>query len=138
MQYNQTRAHLAPAPVIPINVGVDSKAFRFDGVSPMFQAGEVLLPEAAIWLPDYERELLTFPGGAHDDQVDSTSQYLAWARTARRLGTKRLKGLGSASEHQQEPATDNGVQKRSLVGSRVKNFGVRVNPSQQHESARIG
>jgi hypothetical protein len=28
---------------------------------------------------EYRRELLAFPGGRHDDQVDSTSQFLIWA-----------------------------------------------------------
>ena len=28
---------------------------------------------------EYRRELLGFPGGRHDDQVDSTTQFLIWA-----------------------------------------------------------
>ena len=28
---------------------------------------------------DFQTEMLTFPQGRHDDQVDSLSQYLAWA-----------------------------------------------------------
>jgi predicted phage terminase large subunit-like protein len=38
-----------------------------------FEAGQVYLPERASWLPEYERELLTFPNDKHDDQVDVTS-----------------------------------------------------------------
>lgn len=38
-----------------------------------FEAGQVYLPEAAPWLGEYEHELLSFPNGAHDDQVDVTS-----------------------------------------------------------------
>ena len=89
-QYIQTQAGKAPAPVIPIATKNDSKQFRFDGVTPMFQAGEVLFPERAAWLADLEFELLTFPGGAHDDQVDSISQYLAWGRQGRKLGVKKV------------------------------------------------
>lgn len=93
-QYIQARgvSGLAPAPVIPVTVTSESKQFRFDGVSPMFQAGEVLLPERAPWLADYEAELLAFPNGSHDDQVDSTSQYLRYARRGRARGTKKLGG----------------------------------------------
>jgi predicted phage terminase large subunit-like protein len=104
-QYIQTQAHKAPAPVIAISTNNDSKQFRFDGVTPMFQAGEVLIPHASSWLADYESELLGFPGAAHDDQVDSTSQYLAWARKKRSLGTKKL-SMGSNQNHvnRNEPA----------------------------------
>lgn len=89
-QYIQTRAAHAPAPVIPISVNNTSKQFRFDGVVPMFSAGQVLLPERAHWLADYESELMSFPAGSHDDQVDSTSQYLAWSRAGARRGTRKL------------------------------------------------
>ena len=98
-QYIQTRSDKAPAPVIPIEVGTLSKEFRFDGITPMFEGGEVLLPKNASWLTDYESELLAFPTGTFDDQVDSTSQYLAWARVRRRGGTKKLSGVGHTSEH---------------------------------------
>jgi len=91
-QYIQTRKALAPAPVIAIEVGTSSKEFRFDGVCPMFEGGEVFLPSATGWLPDYERELLGFPYANHDDQVDMTSQYLAWARVRRAGGTRKLGG----------------------------------------------
>jgi predicted phage terminase large subunit-like protein len=33
--------------------------------------GMVLLPEQAGWLGDLEHELLRFPAGKHDDQVDA-------------------------------------------------------------------
>jgi predicted phage terminase large subunit-like protein len=84
-----------PAPVIPIEVGGQStKEFRFDKVSPMIEAGSVYLPERAVWLPDYEKELVAFPSGKFDDQVDATSQYLEWSRGSRRRGAKKLGGTG--------------------------------------------
>ncbi|MET4120500.1 hypothetical protein ABIB90_007540 [Bradyrhizobium sp. JR4.1] len=39
------------------------------------------LPSDAPWLDEYLSELLAFPYGRHDDQVDSTSQFLNWAAT---------------------------------------------------------
>jgi predicted phage terminase large subunit-like protein len=39
----------------------------------------VLLPAEAPWLDEFRTELLRFPQGRHDDQVDSLSQFLAWA-----------------------------------------------------------
>jgi predicted phage terminase large subunit-like protein len=86
IQYIQTRQGKAPAPIIPISVGQGSKEFRFDAVTPVFEAGQVYLPQRAGWLADYEKELLSFPLGKHDDQVDATSQYLDWARVKKSVG----------------------------------------------------
>ena len=36
-------------------------------------------PAAAPWLDEFRSEMLRFPQGRHDDQVDSLSQFLAWA-----------------------------------------------------------
>ena len=41
------------------------------------EAGQVFVPEQASWLEDYLHELMMFPAGRYDDQVDSTSQALA-------------------------------------------------------------
>ena len=38
-----------------------------------------MLPKEAPWLATFLEELLAFPRGRHDDQVDSVSQYLKWA-----------------------------------------------------------
>lgn len=65
------------ATVIGIKV-VKDKITRLASVSAMFEAGRVFLPEEKDWLVDYENELLSFPFCEHDDQVDSTSQFLEW------------------------------------------------------------
>jgi predicted phage terminase large subunit-like protein len=52
------------------------KASRMAVASAKFEAGQVLLPEKAAWLPDLEAELFAFPGSRHDDQCDSISQAL--------------------------------------------------------------
>ena len=57
------------------------KIMRLHGQSAPFENGLVLLPTEAHWLDDYVRELITFPGSKFDDQVDSTTQALAWMRT---------------------------------------------------------
>lgn len=56
-----------------------SKADRMAAQSFRIEAGQVHLPADAPWLDDYLLELLAFPYGKHDDQVDSTSQFLKWA-----------------------------------------------------------
>jgi predicted phage terminase large subunit-like protein len=52
------------------------KVARIEAQSARFEAGDVLLPRSAPWLEAYLAELLAFPNGRHDDQVDSTSQAL--------------------------------------------------------------
>jgi hypothetical protein len=44
----------------------------------MIENGFVYIPEAAPWLAEYLHELTVFPKGKHDDQVDSTAQFLDW------------------------------------------------------------
>lgn len=56
-----------------------SKTARAYAVSPLFEAGNVLLPPvdaAHPWMRDYLDELLAFPGARHDDRVDATTQAL--------------------------------------------------------------
>ncbi len=65
-------------PVIAIRPDAD-KVTRLARVSPLIEAGRVSLPVDAPWLAEYEAELTAFPDAAHDDQVDMTSQLLAWA-----------------------------------------------------------
>ena len=40
----------------------------------------------APWLACFMNELLAFPNGRHDDQVDSVSQFLKWEWNRRRRG----------------------------------------------------
>jgi predicted phage terminase large subunit-like protein len=56
------------------------KEARADLVTAKFEAGQVYFPRQAEWLLDLETELLAFPGGRHDDQVDSIVQALTSAR----------------------------------------------------------
>lgn len=92
-QYIQVRKESqGPAPVIAITTKNKSKQFRFDGVTPMFASGQVLLPEKGNdWIADLEQELLVFPNGRNDDFVDSVSQYLNHTRTGNvKRGTRKV------------------------------------------------
>ena len=57
----------------------DDKVTRMMAVTPPIEAGRVWLPQEAAWLADFQHEILHFPNGKHDDQVDSLSQFLQWA-----------------------------------------------------------
>ena len=54
------------------------KLTRMSSQSAQIESGQVFLPRGASWLDDFRSELLQFPHGRHDDQVDSLSQFLAW------------------------------------------------------------
>lgn len=58
-----------------------SKIARAYAVTALFSAGNVFLPAHAPWLADYLEELIAFPAGAHDDQVDATTQALRYMKS---------------------------------------------------------
>jgi len=67
--------------IVPVNP-TDSKYGRATAVDPFIEAGNVWLPETRIAITGSDPESLideaaAFPNGAHDDQVDATSQALA-------------------------------------------------------------
>ena len=49
----------------------DDKETELSRHQGRFEAGRILLPTEASWLADFESELLAFPNGRHDDQVDA-------------------------------------------------------------------
>lgn len=50
-----------------------------------FEAGKIRLPQEAPWLADYKHELLSFPSGRYDDQVDSTLMFLDWVHEREKI-----------------------------------------------------
>jgi predicted phage terminase large subunit-like protein len=54
------------------------KVMRLGAQTAMIENGFVHVPEKAHWLAAYLHELTTFPSSKHDDQADSTSQFLDW------------------------------------------------------------
>ncbi len=66
-------------PIIEI-VPHNDKLTRFYQIVPVIESGRVFLPQQAVWLNDFEYEILMFPEARYDDQVDSTVQYLQWTR----------------------------------------------------------
>jgi len=64
----------------PIAIRPDGpKEERFFTSVERLYSGFAKLPRDAPWLEDLKRELMAFPDGRHDDQVDSISQFLNWA-----------------------------------------------------------
>jgi predicted phage terminase large subunit-like protein len=56
------------------------KIMRMHMQTGAMENGFVYLPREAHWLAEYLHELTTFANGKYDDQVDSTSQFLAWMK----------------------------------------------------------
>ena len=52
----------------------------------------VFLPKDAPWLDEFRCELLAFPHGRHDDQVDALSQLMTW-EAERRIRTHGIRPL---------------------------------------------
>ncbi|WP_076073066.1 phage terminase large subunit [Sphingomonas montana] len=77
-QVRSMRAVGVPSPIACLPTG--DKLSRMVGESAIIEAGNVLLPDASPWLDAFRSEVAQFPHGRHDDQIDSLSQYLNWAR----------------------------------------------------------
>lgn len=62
------------------------KLARFEACTAIIERGDLLLPAEAKWLAEFKSELMSFPRGRHDDQVDALSQMLNWADNRVRAG----------------------------------------------------
>ncbi len=96
-------------PVIAIDPKGVNKVDRLIAVSSLFESGMVYLPNVAPWLLDYELELTIFLLAPHDDQVDSTSQFLSWAHSHNAsfdfasTGQKRVGSVAYDLDEQNDP-----------------------------------
>ncbi|HIK66301.1 MAG TPA: terminase [Henriciella marina] len=66
---------------IPSPIGITpkgSKEQRAALVSPRIEAGDIFLPTQAVWRDAFVHEVIAFPAGTHDDQVDALVQLLSW------------------------------------------------------------
>jgi len=68
-------------PVVPVKPA-GSKIARVEAITGTLEAGRLRLPADSGWLLEFERELLAFPNGRHDDQVDALA--LALGQVQRR------------------------------------------------------
>ncbi|HXM36757.1 MAG TPA: phage terminase large subunit [Pyrinomonadaceae bacterium] len=65
--------------VVPVTPDKEKRS-RVIAQSDLFEGGSIFIQERAEWREIFIRELLDFPGGRHDDQVDALVQGLAYQR----------------------------------------------------------
>lgn len=70
-EYRRGDIHFRPVAYEPQG----SKLVRFLTHVELLHNGRFLFPKYAPWLSDLRRELMAFPNGKNDDQVDSFSQF---------------------------------------------------------------
>jgi predicted phage terminase large subunit-like protein len=84
------------------------KIMRLHAQTATIENGFVHLPETTHWLADYLHELILFPAGRYDDQVDSPAQALAWTKI-------RPSGWGVFEYYRDLVAQGNGTAPEGLV-----------------------
>jgi predicted phage terminase large subunit-like protein len=67
-------------PIKPIKVEQDKTA-RVNAITPLIEAGRIVLPTNKYWLKNFTDECEEFPNGEYDDIVDSMSQFLLNEKT---------------------------------------------------------
>ena len=73
---------------LPIAIKADKdKVTRADRAAARVENGSLLLPAQAHWLDSLVNEMMAFPAGRHDDQVDALSQLLIYTEAG---GTVRF------------------------------------------------
>lgn len=78
--------------IIGFDPKTNSKETRFKLVAPYFESGNIYLPDESVDknIEEVVTELLKFPTAAHDEYVDTTSQYLldySYKNESSRIGT---------------------------------------------------
>ena len=68
-------------PVIPVQRDKDKVSRAYDA-APFIASGNVLLPQDRVFVDDLLAEAVTFPGGAHDDQLDPLFDAIAHVQKA--------------------------------------------------------
>jgi predicted phage terminase large subunit-like protein len=100
------QAARAGRPLHALDPGKNDKVQRCSDIIVMVQNGLVYLREGAAWRPDFDSEVAAFPGGAHDDQIDT----LAYAGIMVRQGHWLTRGFLSGDILVSAPGEeDNGV-----------------------------
>jgi predicted phage terminase large subunit-like protein len=83
--------------VIPVDLDGRSKIERLAPHMKLIRKRGIVIPAAAEWGEDYVQEMMAFPNGPSDDQVDATTQYLDFMAQNPTLERPPEAGLGAVS-----------------------------------------
>lgn len=72
------------------NHRAQDKETRASSLAARYEQGQVVHPKQAAWLKEYERELLEFPRGEHDDMVDAVTYAVDDLILGKDLGRTRV------------------------------------------------
>jgi len=101
---------------------------RLHAQTGIIESGFVYLPETAPWLAEYLHEMTVFPKGKHDDQVDSTAQFLDWFK-------KPFPGQGIYEYYQREYEA---LQQQTRTTTTTTWMRVRPPPGNQDRGLYLG
>ena len=62
---------------------VGDKIIRMAAQTAKIESGAIYLPRRAAWLSEFQKEIMSFPRGHSDDQVDALSQALKYMSDAK-------------------------------------------------------
>jgi predicted phage terminase large subunit-like protein len=88
----RTEQGMEVVPIIPH----DDKVSRLREHVNAIRSGIVALPEAASWVAEFIDEILQFPDGRFDDQVDALTQFLDWIAEHPHLSKRPTRAIGVA------------------------------------------
>ncbi len=93
------------------------KIERVNGQTAVIEAGRVLLPTTAPWLKAFVDEVRAFPGGKHDDQVDSMAHFLMYAGRIAMLTKNSGREFALRSRNPAQPGvTPGGLGRFIIIG----------------------
>jgi predicted phage terminase large subunit-like protein len=116
---------------------VGDKVMRMNAQTVHIENGLVYFPKEAPWLPELEHELMMFPNGSYDDQVDSISQAMEFISKRSDMdsfiGFTRLdmarRGVGVGDDVDGEPRTVRAISNTPSMNIEIKtNSGRLVGP----------
>ena len=89
--------------VIPVTPDGRSKVERLKRHIHVIRDRHIILPLGAEWVEGYLDEILEFPTGPFDDQVDATTQYLDFMAKTPSLSMPPARGMVFATTHTRGP-----------------------------------
>jgi hypothetical protein len=116
------------------NQPTGDKTMRLHAQTAVIENGFVHIPETAPWLAEYLHEMTVFPNAKHDDQADSTAQFLDWFK-------RPFPGQGIYEYYRRRPRARGAAQattRQDSMGGRLHGMASRAGESRLNCGGRSG